>query len=163
MKLNREMFQFFKNQGGYDSLGRSTEQIRSVEQLRQAAEVCERLNLHGIVLVGATHILSDGLYLSNFFLKEKLKTCVLVVPATVDGNIRHNGLIEAPIGFDTSSKIYAQLVGNIMTDAASAIKYWYFIRLMGRDPSHLVLETGLTTHPNHVVISEDAVSKGQTL
>lgn len=37
IKLNSEMFQFFKNQGGYDSLGRSTEQIRSQDQLRQAA------------------------------------------------------------------------------------------------------------------------------
>ena len=115
------------------------------------------------MLVGATHILSDGLYLANYFIERKVRTGVVVVPATVDGNVRHKGYIEAPIGFDTSSKIYSQLVGNIMTDAASAIKYWYFIRLMGRDPSHLVLETGLTTHPNHVVISEEAVARGQTL
>lgn len=47
-----------------------------------------------------------------------------------------------------------------MTDAASAIKYWYFIRLMGRDPSHLVLEAALQTHPNMVIISEEVASKG---
>ena len=27
-----------------------------------------------------------------------------------------------------------------MIDSASAEKYWYFMRLMGRDPSHLVLQ-----------------------
>lgn len=50
-----------------------------------------------------------------------------------------------------------------MTDAASAIKYWYFIRLMGRDPSHLVLESALKTHPNCVLISEEAAARGQTI
>ncbi len=52
-------------------------------------------------------------------------------------------MLESVVGFDTASKLYSQLIGNIMIDAASAIKYWYFIRLMGRDPSHLVLESAL--------------------
>lgn len=50
-----------------------------------------------------------------------------------------------------------------MTDAASAIKYWYFIRLMGRDPSHLVIECALSTQPNYVVVSEEMVSENLTL
>lgn len=50
-----------------------------------------------------------------------------------------------------------------MIDAASAVKYWYFIRLMGRDPSHLVLECSLQTHPNVTLISEEIAQKGLTL
>lgn len=64
-------------------------------------------------------------------------------------------MLETIVGFDTASKLYSQLIGNIMIDAASATKYWYFIRLMGRDPSHLVLECALQTHPNITIISED--------
>jgi 6-phosphofructokinase 1 len=51
----------------------------------------------------------------------------------------------------------------MLSDSASAIKYWYFIRLMGRDPSHLVLECAMQTHPNLVIISEECSQRGETL
>lgn len=51
----------------------------------------------------------------------------------------------------------------MLTDSASAIKYWYFIRLMGRDPSHLALECAMQTHPNVVIISEECSQRGETL
>jgi len=51
----------------------------------------------------------------------------------------------------------------MLTDSASAIKYWYFIRLMGKDPSHLALECALKTHPNMVIISEEASYRGESL
>ena len=51
----------------------------------------------------------------------------------------------------------------MLTDSSSAIKYWYFIRLMGRDPSHLALECAIQTHPNVVIISEECASRGETL
>jgi 6-phosphofructokinase len=86
----------------------------------------------------------------------------VTVPSTVDGNVAHH-MLEASVGFDSASKVYSQLVGNIMADAASAVKYWYFIRVMGRDPSHLVLECALQTHPNMVVISEEVAQRGQSL
>ena len=72
-------------------------------------------------------------------------------------------MLEQSVGFDTASKIYAQLIGNIMIDSASAVKYWYFMRLMGRDPSHLVLECALQTKPNICIISEEVLKKGQSL
>mmetsp|Transcript_21842 Transcript_21842/g.16189 ORF Transcript_21842/g.16189 Transcript_21842/m.16189 type:complete len:330 (+) Transcript_21842:2604-3593(+) len=51
----------------------------------------------------------------------------------------------------------------MLTDSASAIKYWYFIRLMGRDPSHLALECALRTHPNIVIISEESMQRNESL
>lgn len=93
-------------------------------------------------MVGATHTLSDASSLSNYFIANSIDTRVIAIPATVNGNIRHN-FVSTSIGFDTASKVYSQLIGNMLTDSASAIKYWYFIRLMGRDPSHLVLECAM--------------------
>jgi len=46
-----------------------------------------------------------------------------------------------------------------MIDASSNTKYWYFIRLMGRDPSHLTLECALSTKPNYTIISEEVRHK----
>jgi diphosphate--fructose-6-phosphate 1-phosphotransferase len=105
--------------------------------------------------------LTDGARLTQFFLQEKIPTNVVVVPATLDGNIRHNYL-QCSLGFDTATKVYSQLIGNMLTDSASAIKYWYFIRLMGKDPSHLALECALRTHPNMTIISEESAFRGES-
>ena len=51
----------------------------------------------------------------------------------------------------------------MLTDSASAIKYWYFIRLMGKDPSNLALECALQTHPNMTIISEEAAWRGESI
>lgn len=50
-----------------------------------------------------------------------------------------------------------------MIDASSNTKYWYFIKLMGRDPSHLTLECALSTKPNYTIISEEIRHKGWDL
>lgn len=94
------------------------------------------------MLVGASHTFTDAAYLSNYFLANNVATKVITVPCTIDNNLG-NHMLEQSVGFDTASKIYSQLIGNIMIDSASAVKYWYFMRLMGRKPSHLVLETAL--------------------
>jgi len=94
------------------------------------AESCKRHGITGLVMVGATHTLTDGARVTEHFLKHKIDTDVVVIPSTLDGNIRHN-FLQTSLGFDTASKVYSQLIGNMLTDSASAIKYWYFIRLMG--------------------------------
>lgn len=47
----------------------------------------------------------------------------------------------------SSLQVYSEMIGNIMVDAASARKYYHFVRLMGRSASHIALEAALQTHP----------------
>lgn len=162
LEITPEVFKLFRNQGGFDILGRSIDSLRSPEELAGAKTACATHNLHGLVLIGASHTLTDAAYLTEYFLANAVSTCVVGVPVTIDGNIDHP-MFETSVGFDTASRLYAQLIGNIMTDAASSTKYWYFIRLMGRDPSHLVLETALQTHPNVLIISEENKGKGDSM
>jgi 6-phosphofructokinase len=162
IEITEENFMLYKNHGGYDYLGRSVDKIRTNEELEKTRLVCKNLELDGLVLVGATHTLTDSMVLTEYFLNHKQDTSVIGVPCTVDGNI-HHPLFETTVGFDTASKVYSQLIGNIMTDSASATKYWYLMRLMGRDPSHLVLECALQTHPNYVIISEECSQRSQSL
>lgn len=114
------------------------------------------------MLVGATYTLTDAVYFAEYLLKHNIDTRVVVVPASVDGNIHHK-YVQTAIGFDSCSKYYSQLIGNMLTDSASAIKYWYFIRLMGNQPSHMALECALKTNPNAVIISEQCVDRKETL
>lgn len=71
--------------------------------------------------------------------------------------------MEATVGFDTASKLTAQIVGNNQTDGASAKKYYYFQRLMGQEPSHLALEVALSTKPNFTLIAEEIEHNNVTL
>lgn len=160
--INENNFMPFLNHGGYDFLGRSVDKIRTKEELDAAMETCVSMKLNGLVLIGSSHTLSDALLLSEYLLSKKVSTSVIGIPSTVDGNVAHP-MLETTIGFDTASKVYSNLIGNILTDCASNIKYWYFIRLMGRSPSHLILECALQTHPNYVIISEDVADKKQNL
>lgn len=160
--IQRETYANFNNLGGYDYLGRGADSVRTKQELESTVETCRKLGLSGLVLVGATSTLTDAVYLANYFNEEKCLTRVIVVPASVDGNIHHK-YVQTAIGFDTCSKFYSQLIGNMLTDSASAIKYWYFIRLMGNQPSHMALECALKTCPNMVLISEETVDRKETL
>jgi pyrophosphate--fructose-6-phosphate 1-phosphotransferase len=80
--------------------------LRTLKERKRTAEVCIKLGLTGLVLVGATETLTDGLYLSQYFVEQKVDTCVIVVPASVEGNIHHK-YIQTSIGFDSASKVYS--------------------------------------------------------
>ena len=45
----------------------------------------------------------------------------------MDNNVGHP-MLEAIVGFDTAVKDISNLVGNLLTDAASGAKYVYFIK-----------------------------------
>ena len=72
-------------------------------------------------------------------------------------------MIETSFGFDTATKVYAEVIGNIQRDANSAKKYWHFIKLMGRSASHVTLECALKTQPNITLIGEEVEAKNQSL
>ena len=100
--------------------------------------------------------------LAEHFKGEGLKTRVIGLPKTIDGDLK-NEHCETSFGFDTAAKLYAELVGNIMVDCESSKKYYHFIRLMGREASHLTLEVALRTQPTICFIGEEVKAKGQTL
>lgn len=157
--INECNFSMYRNTGGYEFLGRSSEKLRTNEDLAATLKVVTDLDLDGLLMVGASHTMTDALLLSNYFLSKQCKTSVMAVPVTIAKNVCHPTLLEAVVGFDTTSKVYSHLIGNIMTDCSSTPKFWYIIKLMGREPSHLVLECALQTHPNCVIISEDVAQR----
>lgn len=106
VEINEESFKPFRNLGGYDYLGRSHDYLRTLTEQKQAAKVCKERGYGGLVMIGATHTLSDACSLSEFFIANDVETRVVGIPATVNGNIRHS-FISTSIGFDTASKVYS--------------------------------------------------------
>ena len=88
------------------------------------------------------------------------KTGVQVIgcPKTIDGDLKNED-IEISFGFDTATKTYSELIGNIERDCNSAKKYWHFIKVMGRSASHVALECALETQPNICLIGEEVKEK----
>ena len=94
--------------------------------------------------------------------KNSLKYFNTGIPKTIDGDLKHE-LIPISFGFDTATKVYSELIGNVGTDALSSRKKFHFVRLMGRSASHVTLECALKCRPNLVFIGEEIRANKWTL
>ncbi len=162
ISLSEETIAPYRNQGGFDLLGSGRTKIESKEQYEAVFRTLEKRDLDGLVIVGGDDSNTNAAFLAEFCLKEGLKTRVIGVPKTIDGDLK-NSFIEISFGFDTASKIYSEMIGNLAKDALSAKKYYFFIKMMGRSASHLTLECALQTQINLALIGEEIAEKKQTL
>lgn len=160
--LSEEKIAPYRNQGGFDLLGSGRTKIETSEQYEAVFQTLEKEKLDGLVIIGGDDSNTNAAFLAEFCLKRGLKTRVVGVPKTIDGDLK-NAFIEISFGFDTASKVYSELIGNIAKDALSAKKYYFFIKMMGRSASHLTLECALQTHVNLALIGEEIAENKQTL
>jgi pyrophosphate--fructose-6-phosphate 1-phosphotransferase len=152
----------YRNTGGFDIIGSGRTKLETEAQFAKVVENCKKLGITGIVIIGGDDSNTNACMLAEYCAREKTGVSVIGCPKTIDGDLK-NEWIEASFGFDTASKVYGELIGNIQRDANSAKKYWHFIKLMGRSASHIALEAALLTHPNVALISEEVEAKKLTL
>lgn len=162
IEITKELLASFRNQGGFDLLGSGRTKISHIDQFIAVKKNVEALGLDGLVIVGGDDSNTNAALLAEYFLAEGCSTKVVGVPKTIDGDIK-NEEIEISFGFDSAAKCYSETIGNIAKDAISAKKYYYFIKIMGREASHLALECALQTHPNMALISEEVAANQMSL
>lgn len=160
--IDQKKIDAVRNQGGFDLLGSGRTKIEKDEQLLACCQTCEIHKLDGLIIVGGDDSNTNAAVLAEYFLSNGCSTAVVGVPKTIDGDLKNNW-IETSFGFDSASKTYSEIIGNVMRDAASQNKYYFFIKVMGRTASHLVLECALQTRPNLALIGEEVKAKGMTL
>jgi pyrophosphate--fructose-6-phosphate 1-phosphotransferase len=161
-ELKNEEINSIRNMGGFDVIGSGRTKLETTEQFEKAVSLCQTLQVNAIVIIGGDDSNTNAALLAEYLLQKKIPIQVIGVPKTIDGDLK-NTKIETSFGFDTATKVYAELVGNIAKDAKSSGKYWHFIKLMGRSASHITLEAALQTHPNVTLISEEVSHKKITL
>jgi diphosphate-dependent phosphofructokinase len=152
----------FRNTGGFDMIGSGRTKLEKIKQYESALENCKALNIEALVVIGGDDSNTNAAVLAEYFAQHDTGISVIGVPKTIDGDLK-NDMIEASFGFDTATKVYSELIGNIQKDANSAKKYWHVIKLMGRSASHIALECVLRTQANYALISEEVEAKEQTL
>ncbi|MDR3306259.1 MAG: diphosphate--fructose-6-phosphate 1-phosphotransferase [Endomicrobium sp.] len=161
-KIDEKVLAEYRNTGGFDYIQSGRTKIESVEQFCSTKDNLDVCNVDALVIVGGDDSNTNAAMIAEYLKQENIDKCVIGVPKTIDGDLK-NKYIETSFGFDTATKIYAELVGNICRDAVSAQKYWHFVRLMGRSASHITLEVGFKTRPNIVLIGEEILAKKMTL
>ena len=162
MEITDKNIAIYKNTGGFDMIQSGRTKIETPEQFAQAKETILKNKIDALVFIGGDDSNTNAALLAEYLKKESVNVSVVGVPKTIDGDLK-NEHIEASFGFDTATKIYAELVGNIERDVNSARKYWHFIRLMGRSASHITLEVGFKVQPNIVLVGEEVLAKKMTL
>ncbi len=152
----------FRNTGGFDIIGSGRTKLETEEQFAQAAEVCKKHGINAIVMIGGDDSNTNAAVLAEYFAAHNTGVQVVGCPKTIDGDLKNED-IECSFGFDTATKTYSELIGNIERDANSAKKYWHFIKVMGRSASHVALECALETQPNICLIGEEVAAKKMSL
>ena len=157
-----EFIDAYRNTGGFDIIGSGRTKLETEEQFQKSLEVCKKLNISAVVIIGGDDSNTNAALLAEWFVANNTGIQVIGCPKTIDGDLK-NDQIEISFGFDTATKTYGELIGNIQRDANSAKKYWHFIKIMGRSASHVALEAALQTQPNITLISEEVEAKKMSL
>ena len=152
----------FRNTGGFDIIGSGRTKLETEEQFAVAAEVCKKHGITAIVIIGGDDSNTNAAVLAEYFAAHDAGVQVIGCPKTIDGDLKNED-IECSFGFDTATKTYSEVIGNIERDANSAKKYWHFVKVMGRSASHVALECALQTQPNVCLISEEVAEKKMSL
>ena len=162
IEFTDEFMDEYRNTGGFDIIGSGRTKLETEDQFQKSLAVCKKLGITAVVIIGGDDSNTNAALLAEWFVKNNTGIQVIGCPKTIDGDLK-NDQIEISFGFDTATKTYAELIGNIQRDANSAKKYWHFVKIMGRSASHVALEAALQTQPNITLISEEVEEKKMSL
>ena len=162
IEITAEYVDNYRNTGGFDMIGSGRTKLEENEQFEKGMEIIRELDIQAIVIIGGDDSNTNACVLAEYYAAKSYGVQVIGCPKTIDGDLK-NDQIETSFGFDTATKTYSELIGNIERDCNSARKYWHFIKLMGRSASHIALECALQCQPNICIISEEVEAKDLTL
>ena len=152
----------YRNTGGFDIIGSGRTKLETQEQFAIVVENCKAHGVNALVIIGGDDSNTNAAVLAEYCAAHNTGIQVIGCPKTIDGDLKNED-IECSFGFDTATKTYSELIGNIARDANSAKKYWHFIKVMGRSASHVALECALETQPNICLIGEEVAAKKMSL
>lgn len=162
MELTSAIIDEYRNTGGFDIIGSGRTKLENKEQFDKGLEILKELDIKALVIIGGDDSNTNAAVLAEYYKSINAGVQVIGCPKTIDGDLK-NDVIETSFGFDTATKVYSEVIGNIQRDCNSAKKYYHFIKLMGRSASHIALECALQCQPNACIISEEVEAKDMTL
>ena len=120
--LDDNIINRYRNMGGFDIIGSGRHKIETPEQFANSLKYATDLDLDGLVVIGGDDSNTNAAVLAEYFAKHGAKTVVNGAPKTIDGDLKVHPYIPVSFGFDTACKTYAEMVGNVASDAISSQK-----------------------------------------
>ena len=161
-EITADLVNEYRNTGGFDMIGSGRTKLETKEQFDKGLEILRELNISALVIIGGDDSNTNAAILAEYYKEINAGVQVIGCPKTIDGDLKNED-IECSFGFDTATKTYSEIIGNIQRDANSAKKYWHFVKVMGRSASHVALECALQTQPNICLVGEEVAAKKMSL
>ncbi len=161
-ELTKDIIDEYRNTGGFDIIGSGRTKLEKPEQFEKGLKILKELDIKALVIIGGDDSNTNAAILAEYYKAHNAGVQVIGCPKTIDGDLK-NEYVETSFGFDTATKVYSEVIGNIERDCNSSKKYWHFIKVMGRSASHIALECALQTQPSYCIISEEVEAKNMTL
>ena len=143
-KLGPESVSRIINRGGTVLYTARSEEFRTEQGRKKAAEVCRLFGIDGLVAIGG-----DGTFrgLLEF---SKYGIATVGVPATIDNDI---ACTDYTIGFDTAANTAIEAVDRLR-DTMQSHERCSVVEVMGRHAGHLALYVGLASGATAVLVPE---------
>ena len=143
-KLGPESVSRIINRGGTVLYTARSEEFRTEQGRKKAAEVCRLFGIDGLVAIGG-----DGTFrgLLEF---SKYGIATVGVPATIDNDI---ACTDYTIGFDTAANTAIEAVDRLR-DTMQTHERCSVVEVMGRNAGHLALYVGLASGATAVLVPE---------
>ena len=116
MELTKEIIDEYRNTGGFDLIGSGRTKLEEEAQFEKGYEVIRQLNIKAVVIIGGDDSNTNACVLAEYYAAKNYGVQVIGCPKTIDGDLK-NDQIETSFGFDTATKVYSAVIGNIERDA----------------------------------------------
>ncbi len=112
VEFDDEFINAYRNTGGFDIIGSGRTKLETEEQFKSSLEVCRKLNITAVVIIGGDDSNTNAAVLAEYFAAHNTGVQVIGCPKTIDGDLK-NEQIETSFGFDTACKTYSELIGKL--------------------------------------------------
>ena len=119
IELTADIIKEYRNTGGFDIIGSGRTKLEKVEQFDKGLEILKKLDIKALVIVGGDDSNTNAAVLAEYYKSINAGVQVIGCPKTIDGDLK-NEMIETSFGFDTATKVYSEVIGNIQRDCNSA-------------------------------------------
>ncbi len=119
VELTANIIDEYRNTGGFDIIGSGRTKLEETAQFDKGAEILKQLNIQALIIIGGDDSNTNACVLAEYYMAKNTGIQVIGCPKTIDGDLK-NDMIETSFGFDTATKVYSELIGNIERDANSA-------------------------------------------
>lgn len=144
INLDNKSVSEIMQKGGTILLSARCKEMMTDEGKQKAIDVCNKLGLDALVVIGGDGSLTGALYLSRLGIK------VVGIPGTIDLDLACS---EYTVGFDTAVNTAMEAIDKVR-DTSSSHERCCIIEVMGRNAGYIALWCGLINGSEEVLIPE---------